>query len=414
MKARRRLGFVVQRCGEEVIGGAESLALQVAERLNFLYEVEILTTCALDYQSWRNEYPEGHSIVRDVHVRRFPVDHPRDMAAFDRLSRRISFDLSSLGLAEQEEWMRAQGPISTPLMNYLRDFEPWYDAFVFFGYLYATTYFGLPRVAKKAVLVPFAHDEWPIRMSMWDRIFTLPRAIVFSTAEEREFLRRRFELLPRPSATIGIGIEAPENRNPERFRSLFEIDDPFLLYLGRVEKSKGVDILFEDFIRYRQAREAPLKLVLVGRKHTSIPNHPDVIAVGQVDDQTRWDALAACNLLVMPSQYESLSLVLLEAWACGKPVLVNAQSSVLVGQCRRSQGGIWYESHEEFEVALDLLDRDLRERLGRQGQEHVRETYNWSEVVPAYREILDAVPLSASPNGAFDHERSFQYFGPEA
>jgi glycosyltransferase involved in cell wall biosynthesis len=412
--SQRRIAFVVQRCGDDVVGGAESMALQVAERLRYAYDVEILTTCARDYQTWRNEYPEGHCMVRDVHVRRFPVDKPRDGAAFDRLSNRISGDLSSLTLEQQEQWMRAQGPLSTPLLQYLRDYESLYDVFAFFTYLYATTYFGLPSVARKAVLVPFAHDEWPIRMSMWDDVFAAPRALVYSTEEERDFLTRRFERLPERSATIGVGIEPPAERNPERFRKRFEIEEPFLLYLGRIEKSKGVGVLFDDFMRYRRGATAPLKLVLVGRAHTEIPVHRDIIAIGQVDDRTKWDALAACNLLVMPSQYESLSLVLLEAWACAKPVLVNARSSVLVGQCRRAQGGIWYDSYEEFEVALDLFDAELRERLGRQGQEHVRSAYNWSDTVLAYRDILDAVPLTAFPNGAFDHERSLKSFGPKA
>jgi glycosyltransferase involved in cell wall biosynthesis len=386
------------------------MALQVAERLRYCYAVDILTTCALDYQTWRNELPDGHSFVREVHVKRFPVDRRRDVRAFDRLSAHVAGDPGAQTLDQQERWMRAQGPVSTPLLRYLADYEPFYEAFTFFTYLYATTYFGLPRVARKAVLVPFAHDEWPIRMSMWDDVFAAPRAVVFSTNEEREFLERRFTRLPERSATIGVGIEAPPDRNPERFRARFDIEEPFVLYLGRIEKSKGVDVLFDDFMRYRRHSAVPLKLVLVGRAHTAVPNHKDIIAVGQVDERTKWDALAACNLLVMPSQYESLSLVLLEAWACAKPVLVNARSSVLVGQCRRSQGGIWYDSYEEFEVALDLLDAALRHRLGRQGQEHVRSAYNWSDTVLAYRDILDAVPLAAIPNGAFDHERSQNSF----
>jgi glycosyltransferase involved in cell wall biosynthesis len=412
MESQRRIAFVVQRCGEDVVGGAESMALQVAERLRYSYDVDILTTCALDYQTWRNELPDGHSIVRDVHVRRFPVDRPRDVRAFDRLSARVAADVGGQTLEQQEHWMRAQGPFSTPLLRYLSDYEGFYDAFAFFTYLYATTYFGLPKVARKAVLIPFAHDEWPIRMSMWDDVFAAPRALIYSTDEEREFLERRFARLPERSATIGVGIEPPPDRNPERFRKRFDIEEPFVLYLGRIEKSKGVDVLFDDFMRYRSGSNSPLKLVLVGRAHTAIPSHRDIIAVGQVDERTKWDALSACDLLVMPSQYESLSLVLLEAWACAKPVLVNARSSVLVGQCRRAQGGIWYDSYEEFEVALDLFDGELRERLGRQGQEHVRSAYNWSDTVLAYRDILDAVPLAAFPNGAFDHERSVKSFGP--
>jgi glycosyltransferase involved in cell wall biosynthesis len=398
--SRPRVAFVVQRCGDEVVGGAESLCLQVAHRLRTSCEVEILTTCALDYQTWRNEYPGGHCYVGDVHVRRFPVDRPRDTRAFDKLSRDVEFDIAGTTLERQEEWMRAQGPMSSQLFAYLRDYEQLYDVIVFYGYLYATTYFGLPLVARKAILVPLAHDEWPIRLSMFEKIFAAPRELVFSTEEEREFVRRRFPNLALRGDIISVGIEAPSDRNPERFRRRYNIDEPFLLYLGRIEKSKGVDVLFEDFIRYREARRAPKKLVLVGREHTAIPKHPDIVMVGQVDEQEKWDALAACDALVMPSQFESLSLVLLEAWACGKPVVVNARSSVLVGQCRRAQGGIWYDSYEEFEVALDLLDRDLRQTLGRQGQEHVWNAYNWEQVLLAYRALFDALFPGPSTNGS--------------
>jgi glycosyltransferase involved in cell wall biosynthesis len=237
---------------------------------------------------------------------------------------------------------------------------------------------------------------------MWERIFAAPRFLVFSTEEEREFVRRRFANLKIRGDIIGIGIEAPSDRNPERFRKRFGIEEPFLLYLGRIEKSKGVDVLFEDFIRYREARRGPKKLVLVGREHTTIPKHDDIVMVGQVDEQAKWDALSACDALVMPSQFESLSLVLLEAWACGKPVVVNARSSVLVGQCRRAQGGVWYDCYEEFEVALDLLERDLRHTLGRQGQDHVWNAYNWEEVLRAYRVLFDAFSTGPSRNGAMN------------
>jgi len=397
--AVQRVAFVVQRCGDEVVGGAESLCLQVARRLRGSCDIEILTTCALDYQTWRNEYPEGHCYVDGVHVRRFRVDRPRQPRAFDRLSRDIAFDLGGTPLERQEEWMRAQGPMSSQLFAYLRDYEQLYDVIVFFGYLYATTYFGLPQVRHKAVLVPFAHDEWPIHLSMWEAIFSAPRALVFSTVEEREFIRRRFPNLTIEGDIIGVGIEAPTERNPERFRRRFGIEEPFLLYLGRIEKSKGVDVLFEDFIRYRETRRGTKKLVLVGREHTLVPKHSDIIVVGQVDEQAKWDALSACDALVMPSQFESLSLVLLEAWACGKSVLVNARSSVLVGQCRRAQGGIWYDSSEEFQVALDLLDKDLRRDLGRQGQDYVSNAYNWNDVLAAYRALFDALSTQFS-NGA--------------
>jgi glycosyltransferase involved in cell wall biosynthesis len=396
-----RVAFVVQRCGDEVVGGAESLCLQIAAHLRGVIEVEILTTCALDYRTWRNAYPPGHTYVSGVKVRRFPVDVPRDVAAFDRLSREIATDPEHASPEAQERWMRAQGPLSSALFDYVRDYEALYDVFVFCGYLYATTALVLPAVAAKAVLMPFAHDEWPIRLPMWDAIFSGCQALVSTTEQESDFLRRRFPKLAVRRATVAASMEPPADRNPERFRSQFGIGEPFLLYLGRVDPSKGVGELFDHFRRYRASREAPLKLVVAGSLHTQVPSDPNIVVLGRIDERTKWDTLQACELLVMPSEYESLSLVLLEAWACAKPVVVNARSAVLVAQCRRSGGGVWYANYAEFAAALDLLDAGKRRQLGHQGQEHFATAYNWNDAVDTFVELLSAVSDQAQRRPIF-------------
>jgi glycosyltransferase involved in cell wall biosynthesis len=386
-----RVAFVVQRCGDEVVGGAESLCLQIAAHLRGVVDIEILTTCAKDYRSWRDAYPPGHTYVGDVKVRRFPVDAPRNVAVFDRLSRSIASAPEQASPEAQDRWMRAQGPLSSALCDYVRDYEGLYDVFVFCGYLYATTAMVLPLVARKAILMPFAHDEWPIRLPMWDAIFASAQAIVSTTRQEGDFLRRRFPRLPVRQVTVAASMEPPVDRNPERFRRRYGIGEPFLLYLGRVDASKGVDELFDHFRRYRASRTTSLKLVVAGSLHARVPADPNVVVVGRVEERMKWDMLQACDVLVMPSAYESLSLVLLEAWACAKPVLVNARSAVLVGQCRRSGGGVWYGNYAEFAAALDLLEAGTRRQLGRQGQEHFTIAYNWEQAVDTFVELLSSV-----------------------
>jgi glycosyltransferase involved in cell wall biosynthesis len=395
------VAFVVQRCGEDVVGGAESLCLQIAAHLRGVLDVEILTTCALDYRTWRNAYPAGHAHVGGVKVRRFPVDAPRDLAAFDRLSRAIAAAPERASPEAQERWMRAQGPVSSALLAYVRDYEALYDVFVFCGYLYATTAMVLPLVASKAVLMPFAHDEWPIRLPMWNAIFASCKAIVSTTKQEGDFLRRRFPQLPVRRVTVAASMEPAPDRNPERFRRSFGVGEPFLLYLGRVDPSKGVEELFDHFRRYRASRKTPLKLVVAGSKHMRVPDDPNIVVLGRIDERTKWDTLEACELLVMPSEYESLSLVLLEAWACAKPVLVNARSAVLVAQCRRSGGGVWYANYAQFAAALDILDAAKRRQLGRQGQEHFAGAYNWDEAVDTLVELLSAVSDTAQRRPIF-------------
>ena len=152
-----KVAFVAPRCGTGIFGGAEVYCLELARRLAPSWDIDVLTTCARDYMTWKNEYPPGHSNEEGVHVQRFPVDRPRDVAAFNALSERISFDVERSSISQQEEWMRAQGPVSRELESYVRAHRFRYDAFFFFSYLYATTYTLLPIVEEKAFLVPFAH-----------------------------------------------------------------------------------------------------------------------------------------------------------------------------------------------------------------------------------------------------------------
>jgi len=390
----KRIAFVVQRCGLEVNGGSEKHCLDVARRLAARADVEILTTCAVDYWTWENHYPPGASEVAGVRVRRFPVEEPRDLAAFEARSRRVRARLAAGALdeAEAEAWMRAQGPWSPALLEHLREHGDDYDVFFFFTYLYASTYFGLPEVEARAFLVPTAHDEWPIYLPIWERFFARPRALLFNTPEERAFLQRRFPGLPLPGEVTGVGTDPPARLDPEAFRSRFGIEGSFLLYVGRIEPAKGCDVLLDHYAQWRREREAAPPLVLIGRSPAPLPPQPGVRAVGFVDDQAKWDALAACQALLMPSPAESLSMVLLEAWTAGRPALVNAACEVLVAQARRAQGALWYGSADEFALALDrLLEPRIADALGRQGQRWVHETVSWERILSTYLRLADAV-----------------------
>ncbi|MEC4806490.1 MAG: glycosyltransferase family 4 protein [Jaaginema sp. PMC 1079.18] len=383
-----KVAFVVQRCGVEVGGGAENLCLTIAQRMAKYWDVEVLTTCALDYMTWENHYPPGVVDIGAAKVRRFRVTKPRNVKHFNQLSEKITSRLAKASLSEQETWMKAQGPWSIDLIDYVKKQQHQYDAFIFFGYLYATTYLILPLVADKAYLAPLAHDEWTIYMSMWDKFFDKPRGFIFNTPEERDFVQKRFSHLNIDGPIAGIAVEPPADYSAEQFRQQYNIQDPFLLYIGRIDPSKGCDELFEYFIELRSQESQPRKLVLLGQPMMTIPQHPDIIALGFVEEQTKWDALAACDLLVMPSPYESLSIVLLEAWLMKKPVLVNGKCDVLVGQCRRSNGGLWYSDKTEFEIALKYLTISIGYILGIQGSKFVDQQYKWQNVESLYQRYI--------------------------
>jgi glycosyltransferase involved in cell wall biosynthesis len=344
------------------------------------WQVEVLTTCALDYMTWDNHFTEGVEIVDGVNVRRFSVDQRRDVGEFDRLSAGLVSKGADATLVEQKEWMRSQGPISNDLLRYLELHREDYEAFIFFGYLYATTYFGLPLVKERAFLAPLAHDEWTIHFSLWDKLFLLPKGFIFQTDEELQFLRKRFPAASLRGPIAGIGIDHPSARDADPFRRRYNLPQPFLLYVGRVDQSKGCSELFEFFIRFRAETALPHKLVVIGWEAMPIPFHPDIVYLGFVSEDEKWSAMIACDWLVIPSVYESLSIVLLETWMAGRPALVNARCTVLAGHCRRAGAGLWYSSYEEWRAAIELPDASAKDRLGLQGRRYVKEHYTWERV----------------------------------
>lgn len=381
---RLRVAFVVQRYGTEVYGGAEAECRLVAERMSQHWRLEVLTTCALDYITWENHFPEGAATVNGVAVRRFATERARDVAAFDRLSDALRAKPRP-GLDEQEEWMRAQGPWSPDLLDYIASHRDRYDLFVSFGYLYAQSYFGVALAGARSILVPLAHDEWTIHLPMWDALFRIPSAFVFNTEEERRFLQGRFPAAHLRGPIAAIAVERPAEIDPGRFRAAHGLDGGFLLYVGRIDPSKGCAEMFEYFTRHVRETGDNRTLVTLGKAVMPLPDHPQIRALGFVSEQDKWDALAACDALVVPSPYESLSIVLLEAWAVLKPAVVNGTCEVLRGQVTRANGGIAYWSAAEFSEALRFLaGSGAAYVLGRQGHDYVRRRYSWEAIEKEY------------------------------
>lgn len=380
----KKIAFIVQRCGKEVNGGAEVQARLLAEKLHTFVEVEILTTCAKDYYTWKNDYPQGLSIEDDVRIRRFPVDHQRNLTIFNAFSKYINFrkKISKVSRFEEELWMRLQGPVSSALHRYIKDNKDNYDAFVFFTYLYASTYDNLPLVREKAWLFPEAHDEWAINLNIFQTLFSLPRGFFFNSHAEKHFLATRFPTLPFTGPIVGLGIVVPPNISSESFAARHNISKPFLLYIGRIDANKGCDQLIEYYLRHSAEKSSPYSLVFIGQSGMELPRHEDIHPLGFVDEQTKWEAIQACEWLINPSRFESLSLVLLEAWACARPTLANAECAVLQDQTQRSQGGLTYRNYEEFSSALTDVSEKQKRRFGANGKQFVEENYTWAKIVP--------------------------------
>jgi glycosyltransferase involved in cell wall biosynthesis len=382
-----RLAFVVQRYGLEVNGGAEVECRLLAERMSRHMPVEVLTTCAVDYLSWGNYYPAGLDVINGVPVRRFPVDRERKMDEFDRFTRDLMSHPRSF--ADEMRWMELQGPVCSGLMRHLEMNEGRYDLFFFMTYLYASSFLGLQMVPHKSMLLAMAHDDPWIRLSIFRGLFHLPRAFVFNTVEEQQLVHRLFKNEYIPGTVLSSGVDTTAlaaiaaDLSSDFWGQETRIgpEDEFIIFVGRVDPSKGCDQLFEYFLRYKRETVSPVKLVLVGKSTMPIPEHPDIVSLGFLrEDPYPW--MARARALVLPSVYESLSLVVLESMGLSVPVLVDGRCDVARGHCRRSNGGLYYYSYEEFAAALSLLLRrpELRAQLGLQGQAYVQQNYAWEVV----------------------------------
>ncbi len=194
-----------------------------------------------------------------------------------------------------------------------------------------------------------------------------------------------------PGVVVGVGSDVPARTDPVRFRRAFELHRPFAIYIGRIDENKGCDELFSHFRRYAAAFPHGLDLVLVGNAIIDVPKHPRIHHLGFLDDRDKFDALAAADLLIMPSYFESLSMVTLEAWALGRPVLANGRCDVLKGQCIRSNAGLYYERYEEFVEAMYSLESNgpLNARLGQNGRDFFCRHYAWSVIEDKYLRMFD-------------------------
>jgi glycosyltransferase involved in cell wall biosynthesis len=378
---RKRLAVVVQRFGE-VGGGAERHAQWIAERLSREHEVTVLTTCAADHLTWANAFPEGEERVGRLRVLRFPTRGERRMRAFNAHSRNV-FGRSQ-ARADEERWLVEQGPDAPGLLTYLSTRSGEHDAFLFFTSLYAPTALGLPLVAQRSLLVPTAHDEPALALRSYDDVFDLPRALLCNTPEEVALIARRFPAHA-PARVVGVGVEAPRGA-PARFARKYGVHGPYLLYVGRLEPGKGLDVLLRDHRRLRaEFHDAP-ELLLAGSGPMRI-RQEGVRHLGRISDQDKHDGLAGALAAVVPSRLESLSLLTLEAFAQGTPVVVNGESEVLVGQVERSGAGAAYTDPTSFAEAIRTVGKE-RARMSPLARRYAA-GHTWDKVLAAYREELE-------------------------
>ena len=387
-----KIACVVHRYGTDIAGGSEAHCRHVAEHLAHDHDVTILTTCARDHISWRNEYEAGESTLGPLRAHRFPVAKQRSLHEFADISEKAFSGIATPG--EQEDWFRQNGPEAPALLEHLRREGHRYDAVLFWAFRYAEVYFGLPLVESKSILVPTAEDDPVVRMPVLEEFFKRPRGYVFLTPEEQELVERQVAAPLPLSCVIGSGLDPASSIDTSGVDlAALGVRDPYLLYLGRIDPNKGCADLLQHFVRFAAESNQRVQLVMAGPVSMPIVQHPAIVYLGFVGNELRETLLRRTRFLMMPSRFESLSLVLLEAWNHGKAAVVNAHCQVLKGQALRANGALYYRNYDEFERCISyLLEKpDLAEELGRQGLAYVEREYRWPAVVAKVNDVIAQV-----------------------
>lgn len=374
-----RVGIVVQRWHESIVGGSEALAWQYASLLSDAYEVDVLTTTALNISDWANVLPEGVTQTNGVNVHRFSVTigrspywqqiYDRMVAACDPFAPGPTSDSGNVlqkrwTLALQEEFIKHQGPYSVPLLQYLKQNWSDYRALIFVTYLYPTSYFGLQQIpAQQALFVPTLHDELPAHLPAFRYAAHRAHRTLWLTDAERRVGERLWGNLP--GDVISAAIDSTRYDPPPP-------TSRYLLYCGRVDPNKGCKQLFDYFIKFKRTFPTRLRLVITGKDDMRVPGHSDIEFRGFVSPEEKASLMAGATAYVMPSPNESFSFVTLEAMAQGTPVLARNRSGVLVDHVNRSGAGLLYDDYESFAAQLRKLlnDTTKNSEMGIRGQQY--------------------------------------------
>jgi glycosyltransferase involved in cell wall biosynthesis len=375
-----KVAIVVQRCHESIVGGSESLAWHHATVLKEAYDVDILTTTAIDTREWNNTLPEGRELREGVSIHRFKVTQGR-ASYFGQLFHRLLRDFNQnpkrklpWGLPLQEEFVRTQGPYSEPLLKFLREQWATYKAIIFTTYLYPTTYFGIQEVPRGvALLAPTLHDEPTAYLSAFKYAAHRARSVIWLTdAERRVGVKLWGEL---PGRVVSMGVDTA-SREPA------ELETPYILYCGRIDPNKGCIDLFNYFIEFKKNHPSNLRLLLTGIDDIPVPAHSDIEFRGFVDHEEKLRLMAGSKLFVMPSGNESFSIVTLEAMAQRAPLLASGVSEVLADHVKESGAGFIYRDFETFTDRLNemLADDSRLNEMGHLGREYVISRYTTDRV----------------------------------
>ena len=388
---KKKIAIINQRYGLEVNGGSELYSRQIAERLIAKYDVEVLTSCAVEYVKWSNYYNEGVEQINGVTVRRFKTLHEREPKVFSALD---SMMLSNPHIEEEisEQWIEHMGPYCPELVEYVDKHQDEYEAIIVVTYLYYTAVKSIVRIKNKAIFIPTAHQEPFIHFDMYKKVFGAADAYVFLTDEEKDLVHSIFHNEDVPYEVMGVGVEVPEVVDSERFKKKYNLDN-YLIYVGRIDEGKDCPRLFKYFLEYKRRVKSDLKLVLMGKAVCDIPKSPDIISLGFVSEEDKFDGIKGAKALILPSKFESLSISVLEAMTLSVPVIVNGICDVLKGHCVKSNGGLYYKNYFEFEGCINYMMEHPEEYaiMCKNARKYVEDYFQWDDIMKKFDRIIERV-----------------------
>jgi len=381
-----KIAIVSISYGKEINGGSQQYAKLIAEKLTKYFDVDVLTTKAVDSWSWKDYYLVDNEIINGVNVHRFSVDKERTQVFIDIQKKYLEDE------PFEEQWINNVGPKSNSLIDYAIAHKNDYKAFIIVTYEYYFAVRLIPLLRDKVIFIPTAHDCKLIRRKLFSKLFLMPGAFIYLTEEEKKLCNKLFHNAYINSEVAGVGIDIPGNVDGEKFVKSHNLSN-YILYVGRIEEGKGCLTLFRDFEKYKKECKNDLKLVLMGKSSMKIPADSDIINLGFVSDEEKFSGMKMAKFLVLPSEYESLSMVVLEAMACSTPVLVNSKCNVLKGHCLKSNGGFYYKSYDEFKKILEFTwaHPNIYRILKTNSEEYIRKNYCWPAIIKKFCSLINDI-----------------------
>lgn len=396
------IALVTPRYLDEMIGGAETLMQGYAEQLQQRgYAVEVLSTCTERFDPWDNTLPAGPDKVRGIAMRRFPLEL-NDLKQFWQLHGLLE---SGVKLNYQQQRTLLRNQVYSPALSaYLRQHRDEYRAVLIAPYPFGVTLDAAAAAGpNKAIWIPCLHNEPMARWTVVREALEGARGILFNTHAEQLLAAETLGIVNPWHAVVGTGVpeDAPPG-NRELFRERYSLSGPVIMYAGRSIPQKNVPLLIEMVQRYRREVNPALTLLLVGMLSPSIDGEqPGIRYVGELAREELYDAYAACDLFCQPSLNESFSIVMMEAWQRGRPVLVHTRCPVTAGHIAASGGGWTFDDFASFKLAVDTIINQpaIAQERGAMGRAYVQGNYIWPRVMDTLIAALDRLtaprPLAA-------------------